>query len=205
MYKLPSLNYLYQDLEPFIDTHTLGLHYNKHEKNYLNKLNDLLIKNDYDYRYSLEELIYHINEFPKNDRENILFNLGGVINHNLFFKSISQEGERPSGNLKIAIENKYGSYEEFWEAFKNSALKLKGSGYTFLVIKNTRELDIINLSNQDTPLSLGFIPLFTVDMWEHAYYLNYKNDKNGYLDNFEVLSDYANASRIYNSIIDRFF
>lgn len=204
MYKLPSLNYLYQDLEPFIDTHTLGLHYNKHEKNYLNKLNDLLIKNDYDYRYSLEELIYHINEFLKDDRENILFNLGGVINHNLFFKSISQEGERPSGNLKIAIENKYGSYEKFWEAFKNSALKLKGSGYTFLVIKNTKELDIINLSNQDTPLSFGFIPLFTVDKWEHAYYLNYKNDKTGYLDNFEVISDYANASRIYNSIINRF-
>lgn len=203
MYKLPALNYLYQDLEPFIDTHTLSLHYNKHEKNYLNKLNDLLIKNGYDYRYSLEELIYHINEFPKDDRENILFNLGGVINHNLFFKSISAKGEKPSGNLKVAIENKYGSYEKFWEAFKNSALKLKGSGYTFLVIKNTGELDIINLSNQDTPLSFGCIPLFTVDMWEHAYYLNYNNDKNKYLDNFEVISDYANASMIYNHIMNR--
>ncbi len=200
MYKLPTLNYLYQDLEPYIDTHTLGLHYNKHERNYLNNLNNLLIKNGYDYRYNLEELIYHINEFPVNDRENILFNLGGVLNHNLFFKSISPKGEKPSGNLKVAIENKYGSYEEFWKIFKNSALKLEGSGYTFLVIKNTGELDIINLSNQNTPLSLGFIPLFTVDMWEHAYYLNYKNDKNKYLDNYETISNYTNASIIYNSI-----
>lgn len=89
----------------------------------------------------------------------------------------------------------------FGKFFKNSALKIKGSGYTFLVVKNTDELDIINLSNQNTPLSLGFIPLFTIDMWEHAYYLNCENDKNKYLDNFEIISDYTNASKIYNSII----
>lgn len=201
MYKLQALTYLYQDLEPYIDTHTLELHYNIHERNYLNKLNDLLLKNGYDYRYNLEELIYHINEFSSNDKENILFNLGGVLNHNLYFKSISPKGEKPSGNLRIAINNKYGSYEKFWETFKNSALKLQGSGYTFLVTKSTGELDIINTSNQDTPLSLGLIPLFTVDMWEHAYYLNYENDKKKYLDNFEIISNYANASIIYDSII----
>lgn len=201
MYKLEALTYLYQDLEPYIDTHTLGLHYNIHERNYLNKLNDLLLKNGYDYRYNLEELIYHINEFSSNDKDNILFNLGGVLNHNLYFKSISPKGEKPSGNLRIAINNKYGSYEKFWETFKNSALKLQGSGYTFLVTKSTGELDIINTSNQDTPLSLGLIPLFTVDMWEHAYYLNYENDKKKYLDNFEIISNYANASIIYDSII----
>lgn len=204
MYKLPELDYLYQDLEPFIDTHSLALHYNKYERNYLNKLNDLLIKNGYDYRYDLEELIYHINEFRVDDRENILFNLGGVLNHNLFFKSIGPKGEKPSGNLRVAIENKYGSYEKYWEEFKNSALKLKGSGYTFLVIKNTGELDIINLSNQDIPQSYGFIPLFTVDMWEHAYYLNYQNDKSKYLDNFEEISSYTNANIIYNNIIRRY-
>lgn len=201
MYKLQALNYLYQDLEPYIDTHTLGLHYNKHARNYLNKLNELLLKNGYDYRYNLEELIYHINEFSINDRENILFNLGGVLNHNLFFQSISPKGEKPFGNLKDAIDNKYGSYEEYWKTFKNSALKLKGSGYTFLVTSSTGELDIVNLSNQNTPLFLGLIPLFTVDMWEHAYYLNYKNDKNNYLDNYEAISDYINASVIYNGII----
>lgn len=117
MYKLPPLNYLYQDLDPYINTHSLALHYNKHEKNYLNKLNDLLIKNDYDYRYNLDELIEHIHEFSINDRENILFNLGGVLNHNLFFKSISPKGEKPSGNLKVAIDKKYGSYKDFWKVF----------------------------------------------------------------------------------------
>ena len=89
MYQLPELNYSFDELEPYIDTHTVGLHYHKHEQNYLNKLNQLLIKNNYDYHYSLDELIYHINEFPKNDWDDILFNLGGVLNHNLYWKSMS--------------------------------------------------------------------------------------------------------------------
>ena len=85
MYKLTSLPYLYQDLEPFIDTHTLGLHYRIHANNYLNKLNVLLKDNNYDFRYRIEELIYHLNEFNVSDRNNILYNLGGVLNHELYF------------------------------------------------------------------------------------------------------------------------
>ena len=87
MYKLPKLPYLFQDLEPFIDTHTLGVHYHKHQQNYLNNLNNILKKNNYDYRYNINELIFHINEF-KLDKENLLYNLGGVINHNLYWKSM---------------------------------------------------------------------------------------------------------------------
>lgn len=96
MYKLKELPYEYDSLEPFIDTHTLGLHYNKHQKNYLNKLNELLLKNNYNFKYSLEELSRHIEEFRVEDRENILFNLGGVINHNIYFNSMSKDKEKPS-------------------------------------------------------------------------------------------------------------
>ena len=202
MYKLPKLSYLFQDLEPYIDTHTMGLHYHKHHQNYLDKLYALLIDNNYDYRYSLEELLYHINEFPVSSREDILFNLGGVLNHNLYWKSISpsQDG-KPSGQLMINIEKTFGSYDKFFEKLKEKAMKLKGSGYTFLVLKKDGMLDIINVSNQETPLSYGYMPLFNIDMWEHAYYINYENDKKKYLDNFEKIADFSYASKVFNSIM----
>lgn len=193
MYKLPKLSFLFQDLEPFIDTHTMGLHYHK--------LNDLLQKNNYDYRYSLNELIYHINEFSSSIQEDLLFNLGGILNHNLYWKGINPNPNKPSGNFKIRIEKAFGSIDDFWLKFKEKALSLKGSGYTFLVLKRDGELEIINTSNQDTPLSLGFIPLFTIDLWEHAYYLNYENDKAKYLDNFEKIADFSYASELFNNLI----
>ena len=203
MYKKIDLPYLYQDLEPYIDIHTLGLHYNKHYQNYLNKLNELLIKNNYNYRYKLEELIYHINEFNVDDREDILFNLGGVINHNIYFLSISSKNrEKPLGELLKYIDRKYGSYEGFVDKFKNKALELKGSGYTYLILKKNMELDIVNLSNQDLPMSLGCIPLFNIDMWEHSYYINYENDKSKYIDNFMMIADFSNANKIFNSIFN---
>jgi len=200
MYKLPMLPYLYQDLEPYIDTHTLAMHYRYHEQNYLNNLNKLLKENNY--KYDLNELIYHIKEFDEKDREDILFNLGGVINHNLYWLSmnIPSKSQKPYGNLKLAIDAQYGSFDSFYDLFKESALKLKGSGYTFLILNNNGRLEIINLPNQQTPLSLGLIPLFTIDMWEHAYYINYENDKIKYLDNFKIISDFNYASKIYNNI-----
>lgn len=202
MYQLPNLPYLFQDFEPFIDTHTMGLHYHKHHQNYLNKLNELLIKNKYNYRYNLKELIYHINEFPIVDQEDILFNLGGVLNHNLYWKSIKpNHQQKPSEKLKLHIEKSFGNYEKFWSLMKEKALKLKGSGYTFLVLKNDGNLDIINTPNQVTPLSLGHIPLFNIDLWEHAYYINYENEKARYIDNFKEIADFTNANEIYNSII----
>lgn len=201
MYELPKLTYMFQDLEPYIDTHTMGLHYHKHEQNYLNQLNSLLKKSNYDYRYTLDQLLYHINEFPKSNQEDILFNLGGVLNHNLYWKGINPIGTKPNGQLKIDLEKRFGSYEKFWDCLKEKALKLKGSGYTFLVINDIGQLDIINTANQETPIIFGYVPLFNIDMWEHAYYLNYENEKSRYIDNFEKIADFTNASDIYNRIV----
>lgn len=200
MYQLPNLPYAFQELEPFIDTHTLGLHYHKHEQNYLDNLNEILQRNHYNYRYNLVQLLHHINEFPSSDRNNILYNLGGILNHNLYWKSMNPLPNMPDGKLKSAIELKYGSIKSFFNEFKNIALKLKGSGYTFFALKNDGQIDILNLPNQDTPLLLGYMPLFTIDMWEHAYYLNYENNKDDYLNNFFKIADFTNANRIYNSI-----
>lgn len=201
MYLLPKLQYSFEELEPYIDTHTMGVHYHKHHQNYLSKLNDLLKKNNYDYRYNLNELLYHVNEFPEKDRKNILFNLGGVLNHNLYWKSMNPKPQKPLGKLKLKIDKKYGSYEKFWEVIKKEALELKGSGYVFLVLKNNGEIDVISSFNQDTPLFVNFIPLFNIDIWEHAYYLNYKNEKSDYLDNFEKIADFDNANQIFNNIV----
>ena len=197
MYKLYPLPYDYSDIEQFIDTKTLGLHHKKHQQTYLNKLNALLQKNNYMYNYSLVELLQHINEFNENDRENILFNLGGVINHNIYFRSISPKPSLPGPVLMGKIVKKYQSFEKFKDSFKKKALELKGSGYTFLVLDGN-ELNIINLKNQETPYSYNLIPLLGLDMWEHAYYLNYQNNKENYIDNFFNIVDFSIASRVVN-------
>ena len=202
MYKLPNLPFLYQDLEPFIDTHTMALHHEKHEQNYVNNLNKLLDKNQYDYQYKMEELIYRINMFTNEDQENILFNLRGVLNHELYWRGMKAGGgNKPVGKLKEQIERKFGNYENFWSKIKSKALELKGSGYTFLVLKTDGSIDIINMQNQETPLLLGYIPLFNIDLWEHAYYINYENDKGKYLNNFKQIVDFTYASSLFNEIV----
>ncbi len=200
MYTLNKLNYLFQDLEPFIDTKTMAVHYYKHAKKYLDNLNTLLNKNKYDYKYKEEELLFHINEFNKTDRENILFNLGGVLNHNLYFKCLNKKEIKPIGKLLKAINDKYNNYENLLSEINKKALSLKGSGYTALVSDNNGTLDIINTFNQESPILYGYIPLFIIDLWEHAYYLNYQNDKTNYLNNIKNILDFSYASKIYENI-----
>lgn len=199
MYQLPILPYAFQDFEPFIDTHTMGLHYHKHQQTYLNNLNNLLMKNNYPYNYKEEELINHINNFPKSDQEDILFNLGGVINHNLYWKSIKPKNNQlPTAALKNQLERQYKTYDNFLQNLKDQALKVKGSGYTFLVIGNDHNLEILNTKNQDSPYLYGYTPILAIDLWEHAYYLNYENERSRYLDNLLKLLDFTYANEIYN-------
>ena len=196
MYKLKKLPYEYEELEPFIDTHTLGLHKNKHQASYLNKLNVLLIKNNYNFELSLINLIKNINNFNFNDKEDILYNLGGVINHDLYFNSMSPKKTLPNNNLLNLINKTFGSYNNFKIKFKESALSIKGSGYTFLVLDGN-ELKIINLLNQDNPYNYNYIPLIALDMWEHAYYINYENKKDIYIDNFFEVIDFYMANEVF--------
>ena len=196
MYKLSLLPYGYSSLEPFIDTHTLGLHKRKHQQNYLNKLNELLIKNNYDFRYSLIELTKHLNQFNVEDRGDILYNLGGVINHDLYFNSMSEKPQKPNNILMNKIIDTFGSFSNFKSELKKHALSIKGSGYTFLVLKNN-QLKIINLLNQDNPYSNNLIPLIALDMWEHAYYINYQKNKDIYINNFLEIIDFTFANRFF--------
>ena len=204
MYKLPKLSYLFQDLEPYIDTHTMGVHFHKHHRNYLNKLNELLLKNNYDYRYTIDELVYHIDEFNVDVREDLLFNLGGVLNHNLYWNSINPKNNmNPDGLFEVEINKAFGSIDTLLKQLKESALKIKGSGYVFLIINKDGSLEIVNKKNQDSPLFDGNVPLLNIDMWEHAYYLNYEYDKSKYLDNIKSIIDFSHANRVYNSIMEK--
>jgi len=164
MYKLEPLKYSFEDLEPYIDTHTLALHHLKHQKNYLDKLNSLLAKNNYDYKYRIEELYRHINEFSKKDIENILFNLGGVLNHNLYFRSMAPDNNKPNDWLGEHLIKDFGSYENFEKYFKEAALSIRGSGYVFLVLQPNGRLAIITLMNQESPYFYNLLPLIALDM-----------------------------------------
>ena len=194
MYEKIKLDY--NSLEPFVDDKTLDLHYNKHYGKYLDNLNRLLKKNNYKFT-SLYDLIENIDKINLNDRGEILFNLGGVINHSLYFYNMSNSGNNiPSGELGLEINKVYGSYDNFKKEFKKSALNLEGSGYTFLVLDNNK-LKIVNTSNQDSPYYYGFIPILALDLWEHSYYLKYKNRKDEYIDAWFNLIDFKKTNKLY--------
>lgn len=203
MYQIYNLPYSYEALEPFIDTHTLGLHYQKHQKSYLKKLNELLIKNNYDFKYPMELLSYHINDFSKKDHEDILFNLGGVLNHIIYFHSMSDKKVEPKDDLKQKILTIFGTFDNFKKLFKESAIKVKGSGYTYLVLNKNNDLDIVNTLNQDCPYFHEQIPLLCIDLWEHAYYINYENKRDLYIDNFFEIMDFNFANKMYETIINK--
>ena len=197
MYTLKSLPFEMFSLEPFIDTHTIGLHHYKHELSYLNNLNKIIAK--YNVNYKLEELYKHLDEFKDEDKNDLIFYLGGVINHELYWQSINPNNkENPQNKLLDAINKKYGPIDNFWIEFKNLITDLKGSGYVFLVKNKNDEIDLISTSNQDSPYLFNLTPLFCIDLWEHAYYINYENDKQRYFENFKTLANFNYANKKFN-------
>ena len=195
MYNIINLPYPYYALEPIIDEKTVNIHYNKHHKKYMENLNNLT-----SYKMPLEQIPKRIDEFPIQKRGPILYNAGGILNHNLYWQSLNKTNSYPTGKLKEKIDKTYGNFENFKKEFIKKAKTLTGSGYTFLVTDNNKNLSIINTPNQETPLSYNLIPLFTIDMWEHAYYLKYKNEKDKYIENIWNKTNFDHASQIYNSL-----
>lgn len=195
MYKLMKLPYSYEALEPDISRETVNIHYNKHHKKYLENLNKL-VKNDI---YPIDLIPQNIDKFPIKIRDEVLYNAGGVLNHDLYWNSLNNNKTLPKGKLLSKINETYGNFENFKNTFIDKAKKMTGSGYTFLVTNNN-ELTIINLPNQETPLSYGLFPLFTIDLWEHAYYLDYQNNKEQYIVNFWNKANFDYASKTYEKI-----
>lgn len=202
MYKSVILPYNYGDLEPVLNSETINVHYNKHYLGYLEKLNKILNDINYDYRYTKDELVSHIEEIPIDVRDDVLYNLGGVLNHELYFYSMSNNKVNvPIGALRKKIIDEYGTIENFKDQFIKTANKLVGSGYTFLVLNNNLELEIINTPNQETPYLYGLIPIMALDLWEHAYYLVYRNRRGEYIEKFFEIVDYNNINKNYEKAV----
>lgn len=195
MYKYNNLNYESEALINLLSLKSIDIE-KEYGMLYLNKLNSLLNLNNYDYRYTKEELINHIDIFPLDIRADILYNLGGVLNHESFINSIN-------GNFVLNNEitreliKEYGSISNFKNTFKNTAFNLVGSGHTYLVIDRYNKFNIINLSNEEVPYSFGFIPIITLDLWEHAYLYKYNLNKNEYINNFLNSLDFKKINDIY--------
>ena len=194
-YKRITLDY--KSLEPYIDDRTLDLHYNAHYRNYTDKLNKYLNDINYDYKDSPEYLAKHIDILPMENRDEILFNLGGYLNHSLYFYNLTNKKKDIPIELLNIINKYFGSFSLFREEFIDMAMEVKGSGYTFLVMDKNNKLRIINTSNQDTPYYYGFTPIMTIDVWEHAYYLKYTYLRKKYLENIFDIIDFDKVYKLY--------
>lgn len=194
-YKRITLDY--KSLEPYIDDRTLDLHYNAHYRNYTDKLNKYLNDINYDYKDSPIYLAKHIDILPMENRDEILFNLGGYLNHNLYFYNLTNKKKDVPIELLNLINKYFGSFSLFKEEFIDMAMEVKGSGYTFLVMDKNNKLRIINTSNQDTPYYYGFTPIMTIDVWEHAYYLKYTYLRKKYLENIFDIIDFDKVYKLY--------
>ena len=198
MHKIKPLNYSFDDLSPYLSEETMKRHYRIYT-NYVNKLNELIPDNE----ENLEDIIKNIDKFPIQDRDKILYSASAILNHEMYFNNMGVDKNKLVGKLKEKIVQQYGSIENFIEEFKKQASYVVGSGYTFLVLNND-DLEIINTSNQENPYSYGLIPIMALDLWEHAYYLDYFN-RQEYIDNFFSIVNFEEVSKNYEKEIKKTF
>ena len=183
-YTLPDLPYGYDALEPYIDVETMHLHHDKHHNTYVTNLNAAIEKYPELEEQSIEELMKNLNEVPEDIRTAVRNNGGGHANHSFFWKIMAPNaGGEPTGAIKDAIDQAFGSFEKMKEEFKTAATGRFGSGWAWLVLNNGK-LEITSTANQDSPLTDGKTPIIGLDVWEHAYYLKYKNVRPDYIAAF---------------------
>jgi len=199
-FELIPLTYSYDALEPYIDEKTMRLHHDKHLQTYVNNLNAAL--KDYPglHGWSLEQLLYYSDSIPEEIRTAVLHNGGGVYNHNMYFagmKNPAQQINKPDNKLIRAVLAGYGSFDTFKQEFKKQALKVFGSGYTWLAVNGDGKLQIINTGNQETVLPLNVRPVLLIDVWEHAYYLKHYNVRADYIDDWFEVINWEQAEKNY--------
>lgn len=174
-FELPALPYAYDALEPFYQAENLEVHHAKHHKTYTDKLNEAVQKAGLEGK-SIEEILTSLDSIPAEVRQPVINHGGGYYNHAFFWECMTPNApEAPSGALADAISARFGSFEAFKDAFSAKATNHFGSGWAWLVVNAQGELEITDTHDQICPLSLGQQPLLTIDVWEHAYYLKYKN------------------------------
>ncbi|MDO8529880.1 MAG: superoxide dismutase [bacterium] len=183
-YELPPLPYAYDALEPYISKEIMELHHGKHHAAYIKNLNDALEKHPELFEKTAEDLLMSLSDIPEDIRVTVKNNAGGHVNHSMFWEIMrpfdAAQG-KPSGALAEEINKMFGSFEEFQTQFNDAGVKRFGSGWVWLVKNKDGKLEIMSTANQDNPMSEGLTPIMGNDVWEHAYYLQYKNVRPDYL------------------------
>lgn len=189
-FRLPELGYQLTDLAPMMSQQTLSCHYGKHFQTYIDNLNRMVNGSHFE-GLNIEDVVRKAPEGPMAN------NAGQVLNHQLFFEQFlpAKNAKMPSGNLLFLIEQSFGSFGKMREAMDNAAKQLFGSGWVWLTINAEGKMQVHSLPNGDNPLRHGLKPLLTIDLWEHAYYLDYQNRKDKYLENFWLLVNWHVVSK----------
>lgn len=183
-FTLPALGYSAESLEPHIDKETMEIHHKKHHQAYINNLNAELEKFSEFQSKSLFWLVSHYEKLPENLSKVVRNHGGGHLNHSLFWQMLSPHKQTPSPTLEKMITTNFGSLEIFTTQFNKAALSVFGSGWAWLCIDNEKKLSIMATPNQDNPYSKNLTPVLGIDVWEHAYYLKYQNQRNAYISAF---------------------
>ena len=189
-YELPKLSYALNALEPHIDARTMEIHWGKHHQTYVNNTNNLLKDQPALAALDIDTLISSLAQVPEAIRGAVRNNAGGVANHNFFWRILGPAGTAPKGQLATAISATFGGFDKFKEEFSKAATTRFGSGWAWLYVTPDKKLAIGSTPNQDSPLmgkaiaGLEGKPILTIDVWEHAYYLNYQNRRPDYVTAF---------------------
>lgn len=184
-FTLDPLPYPFEALEPYIDAKTMEIHHDKHHGTYVAKLNAALEQAPQIQSWSLEDLLRNLSQVPESVRQAVRNHGGGTYNHQLFWNILGHHGGgQPGGELGKLIARDFGSFDAFKEQFTLGATNLFGSGWEWLAVSPEKKLQLVALPNQDNPLTNGLVPIFGLDVWEHAYYLKYQNRRADYIASF---------------------
>jgi superoxide dismutase, Fe-Mn family len=200
-FKLPSLTYATNALEPHIDRRTMEIHHDKHHAAYVTNLNKAIAKYPNLQGKTAEALLKELDRLPTEIRTAVRNNGGGHINHSMFWEIMSPKGGgQPTGKIGQAIAATFGSYAAFQQKFEEAGMKRFGSGWAWLVKDRAGKLQITTTPNQDSPIMTGDRPILGNDLWEHAYYLNYQNRRADYLKAWWKVVNWAEIERRYQAI-----
>lgn len=198
IFELPSLKFAFDALEPAIDARTMEIHHDKHHATYVNNLNKALESAPELFEKTIEALLRDINTVPEPIRMAVRNNGGGHANHTLFWEVLTPGGlKAPSGALLADIDNSFGSLDGFMEKFTTAAATRFGSGWAWLVVDQNKKLQVYSTANQDSPLMDNHTPILGLDVWEHAYYLNYQNRRPDYIKAFWSLVNWSFVTQEY--------
>jgi len=195
---LTPLPYAHDALEPFYDKATLEIHHGKHHQTYVNNLNAALEGHPELQAKSLDALLADLNAIPETIRRKVINQGGGVWNHNLFWAVMGpNKGGAPTGKIADAIQNSFGGFDAFKAKFKENALAMFGSGWTFLLVTKSGNVEIQNWPNQECPISQGHKPVLVLDVWEHAYYLKFQNRRADWIESWWNVVNWDKVNELY--------